>query len=1299
MEPFSSIAAAVGLADVGLRTLVGIYGIAMDLKDVPDKLRAVHGDLQRLQGFVSDVQTHASGILAKATPPQLERSEKVLKAIALGAGELTRVLESTVPSPGSSRVERAWRAIVSVSKQKDILADCERLGRLKQDLQLELQAIGITMARLTGQTLDGVSASVTRAQAQVNALHPKVDAIHDSVTASAAQMQHAVQKMDPLAEAVSRVEESSERIEVLAHSLHQLLLSGGSGIGVHVATATRVERREAAVICCRKLAHYPADLQAAVDALSSMDAEPNRAAPTRQVEPPGFECSCRTKTQRSSRQLGPITTRYSAATFHEASCHMSLYRKSRSDYVICLNLRPFLNRAIQLFFSSSHRRGTWEISRVWRPHRIVPRSESPAFKLFDELTGLHHIPVAGGTVHKYLTELSSAYNTERADGATYQGQPTPNTRYTSTSTLYSSQSLASILGKDFISTWLASAPRRLHEMFLSGAAEPKDTDEFGNGLLHEVVFCWSLLFDCAEAFQDQIQQISSYLYHMGADASAVCPVRREATWDFDRRFAMQFHTRVDIAPSYSCPTVSDLAFYQLLRPIPGDQGAHSEVEGPFPFRIMDDTAINLENYFMVGQTKHVGDTAVGMRSRLLAHVVKLSADFELQVGIHLTPLHEAVLSRATAKVLALISKLPPADEPAWECALSVVECALRWPEGLVMLCNAGYRTHLAFETIIHRNDRTAAEMMMALDLRIDEHHLHSVSHIPGDNSYPAVTELHNIIIQWTASSLASQRAELRDMAVAKLPARILQSLGLDMTKLPDSISGRLVEQLEAVGIVIPRHLYPASQPVFHCFVAHAEASETLAEALFKSGFREIDALNDKGRTPIGRAFEAILGLGSYSFPMKTACRGVHWMLQHGASISRDTKVGEAGIRPLFGLACSYSARYGGMRRLKEWQWNKDESFGRIVRGLRVFDSKEDRNALENEFIQNMLWELGLVSRSANPCSSVRSSSSRICLAASRPRSLGRLGNDNRSSDNSDDYDGSEYDSEYSSSTYESDEEFRSTFTTRVYRDITTPFSLIKEVAFRDQNIEDACECYCSTNGCLPIHMISVLETKSSVKSWFKIQDDIFDWIEDCGARYNGDQYRHYLTAACRLEVFSRLGMAHTCCRTNSRLESQKMSEETKRELREEDSELKEQLDLIMSAFQAVVKGQEPRQFRPTWRRWWRKLDTLLLPLLPSERGLQYCKLGTPMAHSWISAALRVREVRQAVTLQQMGYGRDVDFLHVIKDNIPDLSNVGFRDSGSSTVWVQPHIMDDGEETSEARDNLFTERLVRRRRSF
>lgn len=149
MEPLGSIAAAIGLTDACLRTLVSIYGMAVDLKEVPKRLRDVHHDVQSLSCFVADMQSEvsqANGMLSRAGPTQLQRLDDVLKATALCAVELTTILASVVPTALSSRAQRAWRTVVSLSKQKDIMKECDRLERLKHELQLELQSVGISMA-------------------------------------------------------------------------------------------------------------------------------------------------------------------------------------------------------------------------------------------------------------------------------------------------------------------------------------------------------------------------------------------------------------------------------------------------------------------------------------------------------------------------------------------------------------------------------------------------------------------------------------------------------------------------------------------------------------------------------------------------------------------------------------------------------------------------------------------------------------------------------------------------------------------------------------------------------------------------------------------------------------------------------------------------------------------------------------------------------------------------------------------------------------------------------------------------
>lgn len=117
-----------------------------------------------------------------------------------------------------------------------------------------------------------------------------------------------------------------------------------------------------------------------------------------------------------------------------------------------------------------------------------------------------------------------------------------------------------------------------------------------------------------------------------------------------------------------------------------------------------------------------------------------------------------------------------------------------------------------------------------------------------------------------------------------------------------------------------------------------------------------------------------------------------------------------------------------------------------------------------------------------------------------------------------------------------------------------PWSLITEVARRDLELEDDCNCYCSVNGCFPIHMISIMAGYGSIKTWVQIQNDIFDWISDSSATYQ--KSHRYVAAAYRLEVFSRLGMVHTCCRRNTEFLCVDVSDDTRVELQEEDFDYK-----------------------------------------------------------------------------------------------------------------------------------------------
>ena len=94
---------------------------------------------------------------------------------------------------------------------------------------------------------------------------------------------------------------------------------------------------------------------------------------------------------------------------------------------------------------------------------------------------------------------------------------------------------------------------------------------------------------------------------MGANASAVCPVRRDAT-QTDDGFSVIFYIPSNCFRPYANPSVSDLAFYQLLRPgLEGKNTTTDSTRCPFPVRILSNLDVDMEFYPMRPDYRYEGD--------------------------------------------------------------------------------------------------------------------------------------------------------------------------------------------------------------------------------------------------------------------------------------------------------------------------------------------------------------------------------------------------------------------------------------------------------------------------------------------------------------------------------------------------------------------------------------------------------------------------------------------------------------------------------------------------------------------
>jgi hypothetical protein len=159
-----------------------------------------------------------------------------------------------------------------------------------------------------------------------------------------------------------------------------------------------------------------------------------------------------------------------------------------------------------------------------------------------------------------------------------------------------------------------------------------------------------------DLFGHEIRHIAGYLYDLGADAAAICPVKRAAARK-NKSFLVFFHTEMDGFQRHRNPSVTDLAFYQLLRSGPAGKATTVEDRCPFPLRILSGHNVDMK-YYNTCSNDHNGDSAIGVRSRLLEHTVRSWVDLDFTSGAHdckfpflaytPTPYYLTVLESSTA---------------------------------------------------------------------------------------------------------------------------------------------------------------------------------------------------------------------------------------------------------------------------------------------------------------------------------------------------------------------------------------------------------------------------------------------------------------------------------------------------------------------------------------------------------------------------------------------------------------------------------------------------------------------------
>lgn len=218
---------------------------------------------------------------------------------------------------------------------------------------------------------------------------------------------------------------------------------------------------------------------------------------------------------------------------------------------------------------------------------------------------------------------------------------------------------------------------------------------------------------------------------------------------------------------------------------------------------------------------------------------------------------------------------------------------------------------------------------------------------------------------------------------------------------------------------------------------------------------------------------------------------------------------------------------------------------------------------------------------------------------------------------------------------------------------------------------DDCQCYCSSAGCLPFYNIwncdaIIYDSHEHCKSISS--DTLFGFLENWLSLCSLDEGLSELCykEAFRLEVFDRLGMGHTCCGHRGA----PVDDNDRKQLQDEDSELKEQLDLIIQVYQNR-RNKHSGRWRGFWESLMQDLDGILPDLIPEERCKYHCKSGWKYHHSaeYTKRERELHDLRTAKEKEALAKRNylGLDFIDVIRLHFADSPDSGSSDSDGNSA--------------------------------
>ncbi|ETS73722.1 hypothetical protein PFICI_14668 [Pestalotiopsis fici W106-1] len=237
------------------------------------------------------------------------------------------------------------------------------------------------------------------------------------------------------------------------------------------------------------------------------------------------------------------------------------------------------------------------------------------------------------------------------------------------------------------------------------------------------------------------------------------------------------------------------------------------------------------------------------------------------------------------------------------------------------------------------------------------------------------------------------------------------------------------------------------------------------------------------------------------------------------------------------------------------------------------------------------------------------------------------------------------------------------------------------VACNEQLLGDQCACYCSSSGCIAPFAIWRCQSKCTAvetplgpdcrcdrRLRFRMQR-LSRWIKE--TRFSRAQEQSCYRRICRLELFERLGMVHTCCVAHS-----DYREAERAEIWAEDESASEQLESLMSIYDTAKMLYRGVSLSVFWAAWWGVVDKIL-PLFKAEElcSEPHLLLGLDSSNRERARAFvaQSRDERWGILMKDAGY-EGWDFKEVIKDHFTKFLMQAKGYSQSRASWRRHRLV-------------------------